>query len=74
MTMRQCWGRVPAGKQPGLAGQGQGGTKEQGWGVQASLDQPVPILTQEWIQNQPRDLPRVWVTAPSSLSPRPEEG
>lgn len=38
--MGQCWGRVLAGKQPGLAGQGQDGTEEQSWGVQDTLYHP----------------------------------
>lgn len=58
--MEQCWGRV---------GQGQGGTREQIWGVQAVL-----MLTWEQVQDRHRDFPWLWVTAPSSLSPRPEEG
>lgn len=74
MTMGQHRGRVLASKQPGLAGQGQGGTREQSWGVQATLDHPVPILTWEQIEDRHRDHPWLWVTVPSSLSPRTEEG
>lgn len=48
-TMPSMLGRVLKGKQPGLAGQGQGGTREQSWVVQATLGHPVPILTWEQI-------------------------
>lgn len=69
MTMGQCRGRVLASKQPGLSGQGQGSTREQSRGVQATLDHPVPILTWEQIQNRHRDLLWLWA---SPLQPVPK--